>query len=246
MTWLLDLDGVVWLADQPIPGSVEAVRELRAGGTAVAFVTNNSSATVATYLEKLDRLGVPCAPSDLVTSAQAAASLLEPGEKVLVCAGPGVTEAADATGALVVDDPLDANTVVVGWHRQFDFDRLTAAAQAIWAGARLIGTNDDPTYPTPTGQLPGGGAILAAVACAGGVAPVVAGKPHRPMADLLQARFGDVEVFVGDRPSTDGRMALRLGVPFARVRSGVVESIDGVEVACDEADLAAVVRRLRG
>src|SRR5688572_16070303 len=94
--WLLDLDGVVWLAEQPIEGSPQAVAALRSGGHRVVFLTNNSSATVGEYLAKLDRMGIPTEERDLVTSAQAAASLVEPGSTALVCAGPGVAEALAA------------------------------------------------------------------------------------------------------------------------------------------------------
>lgn len=220
MTWLLDLDGVVWLAEDPIPGSADAIARLRSRGQRVVFLTNNSSATVAEYLAKLERCGVPTTADELITSAQAAASLVEPGETALVCAGPGVGEALRARGVTTVrDGPADA--VVVGWHRDFDFSRLTAAFDAIVAGARLIGTNDDATYPTPDGPLPGGGSILAAVAYASGVEPVVAGKPFTPIVDLLHARVDDAEIMVGDRPTTDGLLAHRLGIDFGLVLSGV-------------------------
>ncbi len=220
VTWLLDLDGVVWLADDAIPGSAEAIELLRARGSRVVFLTNNSAATVGEYLAKLQRVGVPAVADDLVTSAQAAASLVQPGERVLVCAGPGVDEALAARGAHPLREG-DADAVIVGWHRDFDYGRLSAAFHAVRHGARLIGTNDDATYPTPAGPIPGGGSILAAVAYASGVEPVVAGKPYPPVAALVRAKVADIEVMVGDRPSTDGRMARALGVPFALVLTGV-------------------------
>lgn len=220
MTWLLDLDGVVWLSDDPIPGSAEAIATLRDSGQRVVFLTNNSSATVAEYLAKLASHGIPTDWRDLITSAQAAASLVAPGETALVCAGPGVEEALRERGVAVVREGR-ADAVVVGWHRDFDFGRLTAAFDAVHHGARLIGTNDDATYPTPDGPVPGGGSLLAAVAYASGATPTVAGKPWAPMAELLRARVDDPVVMVGDRPSTDGLFAQRVEVPFALVLSGV-------------------------
>jgi glycerol-1-phosphatase len=225
MAWILDLDGVVWLGDVAVPGSAQAVASLRAKGERVLFVSNNSSSPVADYLAKLKRLGVPTGADDLVTSAQAAATLLEPGQTALVCAGPGVDEALTQRGVRTVREG-NADAVVVGWHRDFDYDGLTAAATAVMGGARLIGTNDDATYPTPDGPIPGGGAILAAVATAAGVEPVIAGKPHEPIAGLVHARLGaDLggSVVVGDRPSTDGRLASVLGAPFFLVLSGVTK-----------------------
>jgi 4-nitrophenyl phosphatase len=225
VTWALDLDGVVWLAETPISGSVEAVARLRARGERVVFLTNNSAPTVGDYVAKLDSMGIPTDGADVLTSAQAAARLLSPGDTALVCAGPGVVEALEARGVQVVRHG-EADAVVVGWHRDFDFDRLAAATTAVRGGARLIGTNEDATYPTPAGLLPGGGALLAAVATASGVDPVVAGKPHQAMAELVAERVGEVEVMVGDRPSTDGLFARRLGARFALVLSGVTSAAD--------------------
>ena len=126
------------------------------------------------------------------------------------CAGPGVIEALEARGAVVVPNgggngPADA--VVVGYHRDFDYAGLTAAMRAVLAGARLIGTNDDATYPSDDGLLPGNGSLLAAVATASGTIPVVAGKPHEPMAALVQERLGPDGIVVGDRPELQERLA---------------------------------------
>jgi glycerol 3-phosphatase-2 len=246
VAWLLDLDGVVWLAGVPIPGAVDAIADLRGTGARVVFVTNNSSSTVGDQEARLAAIGI-AATGDVVSSAMAAAGLVAPGERVLVCGGPGVEEAVLGRGAIPVrDGPADA--VVVGFHRDFDFGRLDAASRAVRAGARLIGTNDDATYPTPEGEEPGGGAILAAVAYAAGVTPVVAGKPFPPMAEAVRRAVGDgPHVMVGDRPSTDGRFARHLGASFALVLSGVTRRDElPVDPAPDLVadDLAAAVAGL--
>lgn len=246
MAWILDLDGVVWLSETVIPGVPEAVARLRDAGETVLFLTNNSSRRVDDIVEKFEGMGMDVDPEEIVTSAQAAAAMLEPGSIALVCAGEGVREALAARGVKAVDEgPADA--VVVGFHKEFDYDRLNAAYQAIRGGARLIGTNDDVTYPTPDGPIPGGGALLAAVAAAAGVDADVAGKPYQPMADAVRARIGaeaDNGILVGDRPDTDGLMAQRLGFRFALVFTGVTGPDDmPVEPEPDIVgdDLAAVV-----
>jgi len=139
---------------------------------------------------------------------------------VLTCAGPGVTEALGAVGLRTVDRP-PAAAVAVGFHREFDFDELDRASQAIRAGARFVATNLDATYPIPGGLLPGAGAIVAAIATASGATPEVAGKPSPAMAELVRRRLGTRGIVVGDRPSTDGALAQVLGWPFALVLSGV-------------------------
>jgi HAD superfamily hydrolase (TIGR01450 family) len=225
VTWVLDLDGVVWLADEPIAGSAAAVAQLRRRGERVVLATNNSFLEVGEYLAKLERHGIPTDRADLVTSAQAAGQLLHAGEHVLIVGGPGVREEVVARGAVeVTEAPADA--VVVGWNRGFDYDLLTRAMRAVRAGARLIATNADPTYPTADGLLPGGGSLLAAVQVASGVEATIAGKPHQPIADLIAARYGPVSVMVGDRADTDGLLAKRLGASFALVLTGVTRRSD--------------------
>ena len=239
VAWALDLDGVIWLGDQPVAGSADAVARLRAAGEAVVFVTNNSSEPVGFVEAKLARHGIPAA-GDVLTSAMAAAALVDPGEVALVCAGPGVDEALAARGVRTVREGK-ADVVVVGFHRDFDYGRMVAASAAVRGGARLLATNDDATYPTPDGLIPGGGAILAAVSTASGVVPEVAGKPNPPMADLLRARVGGDGVMVGDRPDTDGRFAVALGYRFGLVLSGVTTALPVVPtpdlVADDLAEL---------
>ena len=228
MAWILDLDGVVWLAEDVIPGVPEAIGRLRSAGHRLLFLTNNSSRKVGDLVQKFDGMGIPVEADEIVTSAQAAATMLEPGTVALVCAGDGVREALDARGVKMVDEG-EADAVVVGFHKEFDYGRLNAAYQALRGGARLIGTNDDTTYPTPDGPIPGGGALLAAVAAAGGVEPQVAGKPYQPMADAVRERLGgdaDEGMVVGDRPDTDGLIAKRLGLPFALVFTGVTSEDD--------------------
>ncbi|CAN5415522.1 HAD-IIA family hydrolase [soil metagenome] len=249
---LCDLDGVVWLAHQPIPGSVAAIADLRAAGHRVLFVTNNSADTVEAQETALAGIGVPAA-GDVLTSAMAAARLVQPGERVVVCGGEGVKQAIRSREATVLADDADgADVVIVGFHRTFDFVGLTRAARAVWQGARLIGTNDDATYPTPQGPIPGGGSILAAIETAAGVAAVIAGKPHQPMVDLVRIEIGEQAtksaVMVGDRPSTDGLFARALGCAYAHVDSGVTSPGAALSPEPELAahDLAAVAAALIG
>jgi 4-nitrophenyl phosphatase len=223
-----DLDGVVWRGDDTIAGAAGGIAALRAAGLRVTFVSNNSNAPVADVVAKLGRCGVPATAADVITSAMAAAWLLEqalaPGSRVLVCGGPGVREALAGVGLVGVDrEPAAA--VVVGFHREFDYDALDRASRAVRDGARFVATNLDATYPVPGGLIPGAGALVAAVATAGGRAPEVAGKPAAPTVGLIRERFGTVGMVVGDRPSTDGALADALGWPFALVLSGVTAAV---------------------
>lgn len=223
--WALDLDGVVWLADRPIERSAEAVALLRQAGHRVVFVTNNSYSSPADVAAKLTRHGIEADESDVLTSASAVSGLVEPGETVLACAGPGVTAALGARGCTVVREG-DADAVVVGYDPSFDYAAMTAASVAVRRGARLVATNSDATYPTPQGPIPGAGSILASIATATGVEPLCAGKPHEPMATLVRELLGPHGVMVGDRLETDGRFARVLGYRYALVLSGVTGAQD--------------------
>lgn len=226
---MCDLDGVVWLAREPLPRAAEAVARLRSAGHRVVFVTNNSFTPRIEQEKFLLGVGIPAA-GDVVSSAMAAGSLLEGGMKVLVCGGDGLREAVTHSGAVSISTvdadtrPEEVDAVVVGLNREFDYELLRICSTAVRRGAVLIASNEDPTYPTPAGPVPGGGSIVAAVAAASGVAPIVAGKPHAPMADLVRGTFPGFDrnsIMVGDRLSTDGLFARELGCRFALVRSDV-------------------------
>jgi HAD superfamily hydrolase (TIGR01450 family) len=246
---LVDLDGVLWRAEQAVPGAAAALARLRAAGHRVAYFTNNSHPTVASTVGKLGKMGVTTTPELVLSSAQAAATLGSAGDRALVVGGPGIAEALGGQGLDVVlcDGPGDGagfDIVVVGIDPAFDYARLARAMAAVDRGARLIGTNADATYPTPAGELPGAGSILAAVAVASRAEPIVAGKPHAPAAELVRRRLGHVDLMIGDRLSTDGAFARRLGAGFGLVLSGVTAADHGpLEPApdCEAPDLAVLV-----
>lgn len=252
---LCDLDGVVWLSHQPIPGAVESVGLLRERGHRVVFVTNNSSPTVAEHEAALAAVGIP-AVGDVLSSSMAAALLVEPGQRAFVCGNHGIVESLERRGVEVVAEG-PADVVVVGFHRTFNYESMRVASQLVRDGALLVGTNDDVTYPTPDGLIPGGGAILAAIAAASMVAPVVAGKPYAPMARLVAEELGldaaglGAAVMIGDRLDTDGRFAAALGCRFALVFSGVTAATDDLDAMVPRPDvagssMATVVARLLG
>ena len=137
VTWILDLDGVVWLGNTAIPGAVDAITALRRAGETVAFVTNFSASPIGELHAKLGRFGID-GRDDVITSAMAVATLVQPGERVLLCAGPGVREALEARHAVVVDDG-PADSVVVGYHTTFDYQRMQVASTAVREGAQAAG-----------------------------------------------------------------------------------------------------------
>ena len=224
MAWVLDLDGVVWLGSDPIAGVADAIARLRDAGEDVLFVTNASFRPVGEVEAQLADCGID-GQGRVLTSAVMAVDLVDPGETVLVAAGPGVTEELGRRGAVTVTEG-EADAVMVGFHLDFTYDRMRAASLAVRNGARLIATNDDATYPTTEGLWPGGGAILASIERATGVDAVVSGKPYPPSVEHVHRRVGTSGIMVGDRPDTDGRFARALGYDFGLVLSGVTTGAD--------------------
>ena len=222
--WVLDLDGVIWLGNEPIPGAADAVGRLQAAGAPVLFVTNMSRLTEAEQEAKLAAHGID-ATGSVLTSAMAAGGLVQAGDRVVVIGGPGIDEAVEKQGGRVVDEG-PAELVIAGIDPAFDYDELARAMSAVRGGARLVGTNHDPTYPTADGLKPGGGSIVAAIAAAAEVEPTFAGKPNATAAALVRERLGPRGLMVGDRPDSDGLFAVELGYEFGLVLSGVTSTDD--------------------
>ena len=221
---VIDLDGVIWLDGEALPYVDEACDQLRSAGYHLQFATNNSAPTNATLRERLAKAGIDCDDRDLVTAAQAAASLLTRGTQVLTVGEAGLREACELYGLEISDNP---DAVIVGWCLDFGFGEIANAARAVRGGARFIATNDDPTHPTPTGLLPGTGSLVAAIATAAEHLPEIAGKPGPAMVALIEDRCEEVVLVIGDRPSTDGALATALDRPFALVCSEATPTRQG-------------------
>ena len=228
--YLLDLDGVLFRGDQPIPAATPTVDALRQAGKRLVFLTNNSARTPRQVAEKLNGLGIDAEAGEVVTSAQATAELLAReaaggSPTAYVIGKDGIRSALQDAGIELLDGAEGARTdfVVVGWDSDVDYDALRRAAVLVRSGARLVATNADASYPAPGGELwPGAGAILAAVETASGARATVVGKPHRPLFDTALARAGTRNALVvGDRIETDLAGAAAAGIDAALVLTGV-------------------------
>lgn len=209
MNVVCDIDGVVYRGESLIGGSDVAIQRVLDAGVSLFFATNNSSRTPAEVSERIKRISEVEVPVEsIVNSSQAAAHLLS-GEDttVLVFGTDAIREAMDEASISMTEAPDMATAVVVGIDWELDYEKLSGATEAIRSGARFIATNTDPTFPVAGGLLPGSGAIVAAVAAASGVLPEVAGKPHRPMRELLRARGVGPAWVIGDRIDTDIALA---------------------------------------
>jgi len=223
-----DMDGVIWRGDEVLPGAAAFFQYIN-GRLPYVFATNNSSRTAAYYIDKLNKLGIPAAPGQIISSAIATAGYLAkrypPHSQMYVVGGVGIKEALRQHGFVLTNAPRNTPTaVVVGIDREITYEKLKMAIMHVHRGAALFGTNADKTIPVPDGLAPGAGSILAAIEAGAGVSATVIGKPASPMFEIALERLQtqpEETLMIGDRLETDIEGAQRLRMKTALVLSGV-------------------------
>ena len=239
-TLIIDMDGVLWHGDQPIPGLVEFFQVLRERQIRFILATNNASQTAEQYVNKLARMGVTVDSGEILTSAMATALYLaqraDPSStRVFVIGEKGATEPLlkqgfTLTGIYQVDKPgetgpkVGADYVVCGMDKELTWHKLATAALNINNGAIFIGTNPDTSLPTELGFTHGNGAIIAALQAATGVAPIIIGKPEPLMYQQAISILGvdpSETMAIGDRLETDILGAVRANMRSLMVLPGV-------------------------
>jgi HAD superfamily hydrolase (TIGR01450 family) len=224
---LLDLDGCVWVGDEPTEGAVDAVTALRAAGKNVAFVTNDSQLATEEYVRKLWRLGFRASLEEVVTVGGALQFLLAErfqGGSAVVVGSSALHRHVEAAGLRIVNATAfasRADVVVVAFHPDFDYAELRDATQAALRGAYLLGSNRDATFPQADGLWPGSGSIIAAVETASGRTVHAVGKPEPTLVRTALDRLGPGRaLMVGDRVDADLGAADAAGIDGAVVLTG--------------------------
>lgn len=222
---ILDMDGVLWRGESPLPGFVDFYATLRDLSIGFVMATNNASKTVAQYVEKFARLGVAIEPWQILSSAETTGETLAKaypsGTSVYVVGDDGLREAFRSRGFVLLNDEIDgssraawvksmqtvsAELVAVGFTQKVTYPDFAAATLLINRGARFIGSNPDLTFPSEIGHLPGAGSLIAMVAAATGKTPTIMGKPYPAIFETALARLGSTTAntaMVGDRLETD-------------------------------------------
>lgn len=229
---IIDLDGVLWVGETPLPGLHEFFRLLEERRLPYILASNNATTTPAAIHAKLQRMGVEVSPSRILTSADATAAYLQQrlgaGSAVLVVGENGLRTSLAAAGFLLKDQAHGVAAVVVGLDRGATYASLTEAAFAIRQGALFIGTNPDLTFPTERGPAPGAGALLALLQGATGANPVIIGKPEAFLFRHALQRLGtnaEATVAIGDRLETDILGGQRAGLRTLLVLTGVTSEL---------------------
>ncbi|WP_225830178.1 HAD-IIA family hydrolase [Streptomyces sp. NK08204] len=235
---LIDIDGVLTVSWKPLPGAVQALREIRAAGLGVALVTNTTSRTRASIAETLSGAGFEVSAQDVLTApAVTAAHLAEhfPGARcALLNSGDIAEDLGDIT--LVDEDEVRPDVVVVGGAGpEFDYAALNRAFGHLQRGARLIAMHRNLYWRTDTGLQLDSGAFLLGLERAARVEAEVTGKPSPAFFAAALARLGvdaDRALMVGDDIESDVLAAQRAGITGVLVRTGkyqrqTEESADG-------------------
>jgi NagD protein len=230
--YALGLDGTVYLGDELVPGARETIEKIREDGARVIFVTNRPLETAADYAAKLCRLGIPTTADAVLTALDCLRLYLSERHlqsRLLLVAEPSVQSLVAAWGWTVVEDPAEAQIVVVSFDRTFDYAKLKAAHRAVVDyGASIVATNPDPCCLLPEGGVPDCGALLAALeACTGVRAGVVLGMPSAVMGRALLDRLGTApadSVVVGDRLLTDVVMGQTIEMAGVLVLTGATSA----------------------
>ena len=238
---MLDLDGVVYVGRDAVPGATEHLGRARAAGLQLAYVTNNASRPPTAVAEHLRELGIEVDDTDVVSSAQAAARVLADrlpkGAAVFVIGGEGLHVALREQGLRPVQRRSEEPVAVVsGFSADLRWSTVIAGAILVREGLPWVASNTDLTVPTPDGPGPGNGALVEVVARFAERGPVVAGKPEPPLfEETLRRVGGERPLVVGDRVDTDIEGARNVGYDSLLVMTGVT----------DLAQLVAVPERLR-
>jgi HAD superfamily hydrolase (TIGR01450 family) len=228
--YLFDLDGTIYLGDELLPGARRLIEGLRERDLPVRFLSNNPTRDPEQYAAKLDRLGLPTPVGEIVNTVVTMTRWLldnAPGAVVYPISEQPLIRALEQAGIRTSSDPAEIDVVVASYDRTFTYEKLQVAFDAIWfhRRARLVATNPDRYCPFPGGRgEPDCAAIVAAIeACTGVACETTTGKPDPAMLEAALSGLG-VEpadcVMVGDRLTTDIRMALDASVTAALVLTG--------------------------
>lgn len=223
---LIDLDGVLWVGQTPLPGVRAFFEFLNAQHIRYILVSNNATRRGDYTIERLKNMGVTLASENVLTTADATprwlASKMPHVRRAFVVGESALVDALREANIESVDANADA--VVVGLDRNINYEKLKRATLEIRRGARFIATNTDRTLPTEEGLTPGAGALVAALVAATDVEPLVIGKPGRPMFELaLEIAETTIQetAMLGDRLDTDIDGAAEIGLTTILVLTGV-------------------------
>ena len=225
--FLLDMDGTLYLDETLFPGTKPFLNYIRRSGGKYLFLTNNSSRSVQTYIQKLERLGIPAESEDFLTSTNAMIEDLKQRKPYHLCYAFGTAafrQQLSEAGIPITNTPSDEiDCLLIGFDTELSFQKLEDACILLGRGVDFIATNPDWVCPTWYGSVPDCGSVCEMLHRATGRRPRVIGKPQPAMALLALQKFGftkEETIMVGDRLYTDIASGVNAGIDTAFVLSG--------------------------
>ena len=223
--FLLDMDGTFYLGDRLLEGSLSFLDKLAETGRSALFMTNNSSRSADYYVQKLDRMGVPAAFRNVLTSGQAAgkyALARFAGQKGFLLGNDSFRSELLGMGLLL--DEQCPEYVLIGYDTTLDYDKMTRVCDFVRQGLPYIATHPDFNCPTDGGYAPDIGAIIAFIEASTGRRPdKILGKPNAGIVEEALSRTGlskEDLAMVGDRLYTDIATGVNFGMTSILVLSG--------------------------
>ena len=222
-TVVCDIDGVVLIDREPVPGSRRALEQVAASGRRLMFVTNNSTKTLEAIATRIfDVVGFAASPDQVMNSGWATGRFIaDKVDAVYVLGTDGLRKTLRSAGVAVTTSWAEADAVVAGLDFDLTYRKLVEASLAVQSGATFYATNRDPTYPTPEGLYPGTGTLVSVIETTTGVVAIPCGKPHHPMQLAIAGMVGARPLIIGDRPETDIAFGKAQGWATALVLGGV-------------------------
>lgn len=230
LSWLTDMDGVLWHEGKAIDGAPELIQKWTEANTPYLVLTNNSIYTPRDLAARLQAGGLDIPEERIYTSALATADFIKsqvPKGSAFVIGESGLTNAMHEIGYVMTE--VKPDFVVLGETRNLSFDSLTKAVRLINNGSRFIATNPDVTGPSNEGPLPATGAVAALITAATGKLPYIVGKPN-PMMFRSAMRKIDAHssstAMIGDRMDTDVVAGIEAGLHTVLVRTGISDDAE--------------------
>ena len=253
-TYLLDMDGTIYLSDYVYPCTLPFLSLLKEQGKRYIFLTNNSSTNKSAYLERLARLGIPVDGDSVFTSGEATTIYLsseKPGARIYLCGTPDLEEEFRQAGFVLTDESPDY--AVLGFDKTLTYEKLVRLCDFVRAGVPFIATHPDFNCPVTGGFIPDVGSMLALVKASTGREPdYIVGKPNRGIVDALARKYAlplDTMAMVGDRLYTDIAVGVNAGITSILVLSGesTLSDLAASDIKPDYVfdDLSGITEKLR-
>lgn len=237
--WLFDMDGTIYEENHLFDGTLDLLSTIVDYGGRYVFITNNSSKSVADYIDKVNSLGIKADSENFCTSSQATILYLKknyPQIKIYCQGTKSFIEELKSAGIDVTENVEPVDVVLVGFDTELTTKKIRNTCEILSTqNCSYIATNPDWACPVSFGFIPDCGAICEMIKHATGKWPIFIGKPEPTMVQIVMNKYSinqNETVVVGDRLYTDIASGINAGVTSICVLTGeaTVEDIENTNI----------------